>query len=491
MFCHWTTEILLSVFVSLMITYFYKNRKFYWLSWNLPGPFAFPIIGNALDFLCDDDELYDRAASICEKYTSPLRIWLGPKFVLVITDVNLAQKVMSSYKFSRKDDIYRFLETFDGKGLITSNGTKWKRDRRLMSPLFPKRNIQQYFPSILRHTKTLISILEDEVDGATINIEPFIHRCSADFVNETILGTKTKAQFGQMDNFVRTLTRMYTIIHARIVKVWLQNDYLFKLFHYYDEQERGKEVIFGFMKKTLRNAQAGFNNYEDRSFQPIIHKLLEIQGEVPNFASDEEMLHHLVTLYSAAEDTITSIVSFTLVLLGMYPNIQKKLVDEVLDVMGEDKKEIEESQLDTFEYLDMVVKDVLRLFPIAAFIVRQTEEDVRLEQWLIPKGCSVMVSIYNIHRNSNYWEKPNEFHPDHFLPDAVGKRHPFAFMPFSAGPRGCLGKSYAYMALKIMIVTILQHFHIESDGKLEDKKLKMDISIRFKDGYYPVRLRKR
>ncbi|KAG5888996.1 hypothetical protein JTB14_033926 [Gonioctena quinquepunctata] len=435
-------------------------------------------------------KLYDRAASLCGSYASPLRLWLGPKLTIIITDVCQAQKIMSSVKFSTKDDIYRFMEPFDGKGLITSSGPKWKRDRRLMSPLFPKRNIQQYFPFILNHTEILIGILQEKVDGPTFNIEPFIHKCAADFVNETILGAKTKAQYGEMNNFVKTLTRMYTLIHARMVKVWLHNDFMFRFSSNYDEQERGKEIVFGFIEKVLCDAK-NMDHGEDQSYQPIIRQLLDIQKKQPNFATDEEMMHHLITLYTASEDTITSIVSFTLVLLGMYPNIQNNVINEIHNIMDNGKLELQESQLNKFDYLDMVIKDVLRLFPIAAFIVRKAEEDFEIEKWVIPRGCSVMVSIYNIHRNGEYWEKPNEFYPEHFLPEAVEKRHPYAFMPFSAGPRGCLGKPYAYMAMKIMLITILQDFVVETDGELADKKLKMDISIRFKDECYPVRLRKR
>lgn len=104
----------------------------------------------------------------------------------------------------------------------------------------------------------------------------------------------------------------------------------------------------------------------------------------------------------------------------------------------------------------MCVKDVLRLIPIAPIIVRKTVEEFHIgkaktlrehyvlymliiDKWVIPKDCGIMISIFDVHRDPNYWENPFHFHPDHFLSEAVKKRHPFAYVPFSAGQRSCVG----------------------------------------------------
>ncbi|CAH1107621.1 unnamed protein product [Psylliodes chrysocephalus] len=407
---------------------------------------------------------------------------------MFITDADQVQKIMSSYNFITKDpDLYKFLEPFDGKGLITSSGSKWRNDRRLISPTFSKKNILQYFNPVLQETKILINILSEHVDKPTFNIEPFVHRCAADFVNKTFLGVNTKAQFGEMDYFLKLLHRMYTVVHARIVKIWLQNDFLFQLSPYWKEHEEGKKVILGFMEKVI---ETNNQDHQTKPFQPIIQQLMNMKNEETGFCTHQDLKDHLVTLYTASEDTVTLIVSFTLVLLGMHPHIQETVSKEIYDIIG-DKHDIHESNIDKLEYLDMVIKDVLRLFPIASFLVRKSEKEVTMFDYLIPERCSIIISIYNIHRDKRYWEKPLEFYPEHFLPEAVRKRHPYAFIPFSAGPRGCIGKPYAYMALKIVLVTILKNFIIESDGTLEDLKLKTDISIRPKNECFPIRLKHR
>lgn len=88
-----------------------------------------------------------------------------------------------------------------------------------------------------------------------------------------------------------------------------------------------------------------------------------------------------------------------------------------------------------------------------------------------------------MHRDASLWQYPEEYYPDHFLPEAVEKRHPFAYIPFSSGPRGCIGKTFAYAGLKIILANILQKFTIESDMKIQEIRLKADVSIRSIDGY--------
>ncbi|KAF2902221.1 hypothetical protein ILUMI_03963 [Ignelater luminosus] len=351
---------------------------------------------------------------------------------------------MPSMIFANKDEIYRFIKFFNGEGLVTASGPKWKRDRRLMSPIFSHKTVEKYYPICVEQSNILTDILKKELDQKTFNVKKYINRCCTDITTEIILGTKTHAQSGALDTFLETVSSK---------------------------------------NKQLSN--------ERDSVLPFVDYLLQIRDEIPSFATDKELIHHITTIYTAAEDTITSILSFTLVLLGMYPKIQNKVAEELKETFGLEPREVKLEDLPQLRYLLMCIKDVLRLFPIAPFIMRIASEDCQIEKWTIPKGCSIMVSIYNLHRNPDHWDKPNEFYPEHFLPEAISKRHPYAFIPFSSGPRSCVGKPLAYMVIQTILATILQHYEVEADGTLQEKSLKADISTRFKDDLYPIRLKQR
>ncbi|KAJ8921982.1 hypothetical protein NQ315_008619 [Exocentrus adspersus] len=514
----WLLEIIVVILIAAAV-YVRNNREILFLSWQLPGSPAWPLFGNAFAFLCKDEDVFERLVSFISAYSSPMRLWFGPKFWMIITDVVQAEKVMSSMKFTTKDKhIYKSMAVFLGEGLISGSGPKWKRDRRLMSPLFLKRNVVQYFPYILHHMKILVKLLEEKVDQPTFNIEHLVHRCATDFVSETMFGLKTNAQGGEMENVLESFKRVYTVVYARVVKVWLQVEWIFRFTKYKKLEEDAKSVVHGFFYQAIEISKGTdvCTSKNDQSFRNVLEQILDIRNGTPDFATDEELVHHLGTLYAAvcssslffeiiligfygfqSEDPVTTISSFALVLLGMYPNIQDEVVEEIFSVVGD--RDVEEADMANLAYLDMVLNEVLRLFPIAPFIAREASQDFQLHKWTIPKGCTVVVSIHNIHRDGAHWEKPNEFYPEHFLPEAVSKRHPYAFIPFSAGPRGCVGankrvlvgKPYAYMAIKIILVTVLQRYAIEADGKLKDIPLKSDISVRPKDGIYPIRIKDR
>lgn len=132
-----------------------------------------------------------------------------------------------------------------------------------------------------------------------------------------------------------------------------------------------------------------------------------------------------------------------ILLCGMYQNYQEKIAEEIKTIIGTDPKNINIRNVQELEFFDMCLKETLRHFPIAPFTMRKTTEEVRVDDLLVPKGCSVMVSIINVHRDEKNWEKPEDFYPEHFLPEVVAIRHPFAYLPFSAGPRSCVGEKYS------------------------------------------------
>lgn len=190
-----------------------------------------------------------------------------------------------------------------------------------------------------------------------------------------------------------------------------------------------------------------------------------------------------------------------------------------MEVFGETPSTPSWEALSKLQYLDMCLKDVLRLFPIGPIILRKCTSDFLLgkfnfqlpngtfkplldDKWLIPKNCGIALPIFAIHRDPRYWSHPDHFYPDHFLPESTNQRHPYAYLPFSAGSRGCIGAKFTVSAafvyskhafvagkllantiIKVFTCNLLQRFEIEAAGTLAEVELKMDISTRPKRGY--------
>lgn len=126
-----------------------------------------------------------------------------------------------------------------------------------------------------------------------------------------------------------------------------------------------------------------------------------------------------------------------------------------------------------------------RLYPPVPAIARKVKEDVKLasSNLIIPSGSTVVIGTYKLHRQPEFYENPNRFDPDNFLPENTQNRKYFAYIPFSAGPRSCVGRKYAMLKLKVLLSTILRVYHVKSDVKETDYQLIADIILKRADDF--------
>ena len=132
--------------------------------------------------------------------------------------------------------------------------------------------------------------------------------------------------------------------------------------------------------------------------------------------------------------------------------------------------------------MERCIKESLRLYPSVYFISRILGEDLRLTNgYLLPKSTDVFIHIYDVHRNPDVYPDPERFDPDRFLPENCQNRHPYAYLPFSAGPRNCIGQKFAILELKAALCAILSNFVLEPIDTQENIKLVADIVLRTKE----------
>ncbi|KAF5305193.1 hypothetical protein FQA39_LY09281 [Lamprigera yunnana] len=476
----------------LLIQYNWKRRHLYKLASILPGPFALPIIGNGWKFICKDEDILEILSTMSKNYRTPVRFWFGPLLVVLFTYPEHIEKILSSTKLVHKHDVYDLFKIYVGDGLLSNSGEKYKKHKRLIQPFINLKFTINHIENIQKHINIYMCKLSKYCNGPTFDIHDLTHDCFADIVGEAILGTQINSQHGKNLDYIHASIEMYAVGYSRLMRPWLHPNIIYNNTSGKLDQDRITTISYNFIKdKVLKSFnRVRLNASPIDETNPIIDQIANLIQNDPSLMNDTDFIYHMYTIYCAAEDTMTTIISILCVCLGMYPDYQKNAIQEINLVCGVDDKPVSYDQLSQLNYLDMCVRDVLRLIPMAPFIVRKTLEDFRIGDIVIPKDCGIAVSIFDAHRNPKHWENPNDFYPDHFLPEAVAKRHPYAFIPFSAGPRNCVGKVFAMIVLKLVMVNILRHFEIEADGKFCDIVLKSDISVRSQSGY-KVRLRKR
>ncbi|KAK9744576.1 Cytochrome P450 [Popillia japonica] len=181
---------------------------------------------------------------------------------------------------------------------------------------------------------------------------------------------------------------------------------------------------------------------------------------------------------------------WTLFLLGNHPDIQQKVFEEVHQVLQSKRTPTTISELHEMKYLENVIKESLRLYPSVPFIIRDLEQEVQIGEYKIPAGVQVNLQIYGTHRSAEYYPEPDKFDPDRFLPENSQKRHPYAYIPFSAGPRNCIGQKFAMYEEKTVLATIVNRYKITAMETPETITVTADLILRPMNGVI-LKLQKR
>lgn len=217
--------------------------------------------------------------------------------------------------------------------------------------------------------------------------------------------------------------------------------------------------------------------------QIFINKLfrLHAQGGI-----DDKSIHDQVNLMIfAGNDTSALTIAHAVLLLAIHPEIQERATAEVDQVYGDTPIDAPTTydQVTKLLYIEQVIRETMRLYPIAPFIFRLCQADTKISECTVPRGTAVVVSVYTMHRNPDVWgPRANEFDPDHFHPDKTSARNPNSFASFSLGPRNCIGMQYANISMKIMLATMLRHFRFSTHLKMKDIQPKIEITLKFACG---------
>ncbi|XP_043485900.1 cytochrome P450 4C1-like [Polistes fuscatus] len=194
---------------------------------------------------------------------------------------------------------------------------------------------------------------------------------------------------------------------------------------------------------------------------------------------DEEGIREEVdTFMFEGHDTTASALCFALCLFAKHKDVQENIKEEVKSIMQENNN-LTISSLPKLSYLERCLKESLRLNLCVQLIFWHISYDMQLKHYLIPSGTMVGVNIYSVHRNKKYWPNPNVFDPDSFLPENIKGRHPYSYIPFSAGPRNCIGQKLAMLELKLFVAFLFYNFELETVDELDDVTFSSDVILTF------------
>ncbi|XP_044575508.1 cytochrome P450 4C1-like [Cotesia glomerata] len=484
--------VLISALIKL-ITYHYNRLDLYRAGNKISGPTpVLPIIGNAHIFFGSTEKFMKRLMLLDNYKFSPIRFWLGPKLCIILFDPEQIKIVLRSQKTIEKDDLYKFFHPFLGTGLITAPENKWKVHRRLIMPTFNPKIIESFIDTMNKQSKILVKVLESEINGHEFSVFPYVSRCTLDIICETAMGVSSNVQTNRDSSYVKAIERLTVIFGLRMLKIWLHFDIIYKFTKLAREQNECIKYLHkhtnDIIEQKLKQQSEKINEKDDVALSGFKRKvfldlLMELSKEGTKL-TNEELREEVDTMVVAGNDTTATVNTFTIYMLANFPEVQNKCYEELVEIFGDkitEETEIEIEDLNRMEYLERVIKETMRLFPIAPLLNRKVNGDLDIGGgYTLPKGSTVIVAALKLHPSADFWEDPLSFNPDRFLPEEIAKRHPYTYIPFSGGFRNCIGLKYAMMSMKILLATLLRNYVLVKDklANIEDIEVKAEIFIK-------------
>ncbi|XP_069487645.1 cytochrome P450 4V2-like [Ambystoma mexicanum] len=516
MFPGWDVQLFLQVAAAALLCALFTFSALplltdYIRKWNImkpiPGPSpVYPLLGHSLHIKANSGDFFGQIVEFTENFRDQpvMKLWLGPLPFVVLYHADTVEAILSTSKHMDKSYAYTFLHPWLGTGLLTSTGEKWRSRRKMLTPTFHFAILAEFLEVMNEQSKILVNKLEQHVDKGAFNCFMDVTLCALDIICETAMGKKIDAQSNSESEYIRTLYRMSDLIHRRQRFPWLWPDFFYSILKEGREHARHLKTLHSFtdtvieeraheMKNADQNSgksESKLNSEAPKKRLAFLDMLLNVTDEEGKKLSNTDIREEVDTFMFEGHDTTAAAMNWALHLLGSHPEAQRNVHKELDDVFGGSDRHVTMDDLKKLNYLGAVIKEALRLFPSVPFFARTIMEDCQLGGYDVPKGVNAIIIPYALHREPKNFPDPEEFQPERFFSENSNGRSPYAYVPFSAGLRNCIGQRFALMEEKVVLSTLLRHFWVQTNQKREELCLQGELILRPKDGIW-IELKKR
>ena len=254
------------------------------------------------------------------------------------------------------------------------------------------------------------------------------------------MGINFNSYMNDKDGYKKSIYDIGRLLTYRAPRPWIYSDAVYSLTSNSREEKKVVKTLHQFTNDVIAKRKSNFSSasYSERKRLAMLDLLLKYRAEGANI-DDEGIREEVDTFMFEGHDTTSMAICFALMLLANHRDVQNEIYNEIEEVLGEDAPSY--SNLHELKYLERCLKESLRLYPSVPFISRVSGSEVKTKTgYTIPNDCMINLQIYDMHHNPNVFPDPEKFDPDRFLPENIQKRHPFAYIPFSAGSRNCIGR---------------------------------------------------
>lgn len=423
-----------------------------------------------------------------------LSIWDEDAF----TDEFTSQKILKQHVFvANSPDIIRYvlvenkdnyerkspqmkraLEPLLGDGLFISDGKTWSSRRRIQTPLFDNSHIQMYSKSMVSTIVEMTDNWQTKEDGSDIEVHTEMAKLAAEIIARTLFGEKLGAEnssavVGAFADY-QSVVKQMALSNFLGLPDWIPNV----------NAKIGKARVAA---KTIHNAidsiiaLAEKEGHKDTMVAELIKANKSEKGM--DLMTRKQIRNEIIVFFMAGHETTANVLAWTWYLISQAPDVEKKLHQELDQVLG--GRVPEYADVENLKYTRAILDETMRLYPPVPILSRQALKEDEIRGKKIPSGSIMLVVPWLIQRHKKFWKNPDHFIPERFMPGAE-KPKKFSYLPFSAGPRVCIGKSFGITESVLAVAIIAQRFRLTL-GADTDVKHECRLTLRPK-GRLPMKL---
>ena len=342
----------------------------------------------------------------------------------------------------------QLLEPGLGKGLLTSEGAQWRRQRRIMAPAFQHKSLLRFAPLVSAAAAALVERWLARPAGEAFDVNGEMMRLALVIIARVMFSADYREQAGDVE---RSVDQYQRLIRPRLMDLVGLPDWVPRFNRWRARQALAAlDALIEPLLRRDRAAGAG-----DDLLSLLVDGRDEETGEG---LSRQEIRDQVVTIFLAGHETTAQALSWTWYLLALHPAEEARFHDELARVLGGRAPGYDD--LPALPFTRMVLEESMRLYPPAPTFSRRALAADRLVDRDIPRGSVVFIVPWALHRHRKLWDEPDAFLPDRFDREWAAARHRFAYLPFGAGPRICIGASFAMMEAMLVLAAIGQRFRL-------------------------------
>lgn len=407
-----------------------------------------PILGNVLDLMkCDNVDVLHIFSELKKRHNvgddvKNVIFWMGPSIYVLSDHPDTYELVLNSEKTIKKSYIYDFFHI--KRGILTSEPNIWKKHRKLLNPTLGSKMVNRILPIINEQSHKMVESMQRHV-GQSVEMYGIMFRTAIYSVSKSLFSVRWPMQNDLSDKLRECMVNILDRFETRIHSVWMHPDSVYRITKMHELDNQDHEVLNRIVHSIVESKKCdlaeklehGIDELADSnetSSCNFLEKCLQL-GLEQKF-DDSDIIDEVKTMFVTSTDTTSIIIHATTLMLAIHQDYQNQVFDELRSIFTNVDEPVTHEHLQQMQFLELVIEESLRLFPVAPHIAREATEDLQLENGIVPKGSQIILDIFTSNRSPKYWgENANEFYPERFLPENSSNFHPYQFKPFSAGPR--------------------------------------------------------